>query len=107
MSTSTLVLVVAVVLFWALRRRAKWRRANGVPRRSRQWTVVTLVGAILGLQVVLGLPAYADTCGTAPIPERPGAGMVGAIDPAPVDQGFKGSNYNTYGYAGTVWHVFD
>jgi len=107
MSTSTLVLVVAVVLFWTARRRARWRRANGIPRHSRKWTVVTVVAAIMGIQVVLGLPAYADTCGSAPIPERPGTGMVGAIDPTPVDQGFKGSNYNTFGYAGTVWHVFD
>jgi hypothetical protein len=68
---------------------------------------MTLVAALLGLQIVLGLPAYADSCGSAPVPERPGAGMVGAIDPPALDHGDANTNYGKYSYAGAVWHVFD
>ncbi|HEX4724552.1 MAG TPA: hypothetical protein VH333_18680 [Pseudonocardiaceae bacterium] len=108
MSTSTLVLVVAVVLCYAARRRARWRKAEAAGRRlGRKWSVVTLVAALMGIQIVLGLPAYADQCGDAPVPERPGAGMVGAIDPPAVDHGDPNSNYGKYSYAGSVWHVFD
>ncbi|HEX9337938.1 MAG TPA: hypothetical protein VF892_18720, partial [Pseudonocardiaceae bacterium] len=109
MSTSTLAVVVAVVLCYAARRRARWRRAEGIERlrKSRKWSVLTLVAALLGIQIVLGMPAYADTCGDAPVPERPGAGMVGAVDPPAIDHGDQNSNYGKYSYAGSVWHVFD
>ena len=109
MSTSTWVLAVAVVLVYAARRRARWRKAEatGAQRPGRKWSVVTLVAALLGIQVILGIPAYAAQCGDAPVPEVPGTGMVGAIDPPSVDQGAKDSNYNKYGYAGTVWHTFN
>jgi hypothetical protein len=68
---------------------------------------MTLVAALLGIQVILGIPAFADTCGSAPVPERPGAGMVGAIDPPAIDHGDPTTNYGKYSYAGAVWHVFD
>ncbi len=74
-----------------------------------------MVAGLLGMQVVIGTPALADQCGQAPIPERPGAGMVGAIDPPTKDRGDPptpangnhGSNYHNYAYAGTVWHVYE
>jgi hypothetical protein len=59
------------------------------------------------MQIVLGTPAFADECGEAPIPERPGAGMVGAIDPPALDHGDPNSNYGRFSYAGSVWHVYD
>ncbi|HYS41562.1 MAG TPA: hypothetical protein VEO01_38590 [Pseudonocardiaceae bacterium] len=109
MSASTLVAVVAVVLLYAARRRARWRRAESTARwrQGRKWSVMVLVAGLLGIQIVLGVPAYADQCGDAPVPERPGAGMVGAIDPPALDHGDPASNYGKYSYAGSVWHVFD
>lgn len=109
MSAPMLVMVVAVVLLYGVRRRARWRRAEpGAKwRRSRKWSVLTLVAALLGIQIVLGVPAFADECGEAPVPERPGAGMVGAIDPPAIDHGDPNSNYGKYSYAGSVWHVYD
>ncbi|MGH3451102.1 MAG: magnesium transporter, partial [Haloechinothrix sp.] len=68
---------------------------------------VLLVVAIMGFQAVLGAPAaHAEECGEAPNPERPGSGMVGAIDPAE-GQGEAGSAYVDYSYAGLVWHVYE
>ncbi len=109
MSAPTLVAVVAVVLLYGARRRARWRRAESMARwrTGRKWSVMVLVAGLLGIQIVLGVPAYADQCGDAPVPERPGAGMVGAIDPPALDHGDPTSNYGKYSYAGSVWHVFD
>jgi hypothetical protein len=47
-----------------------------------------------------------DSCATAPNPERPGDGMVGALDP-PRSRGGKDSTYLNYGYAGMVWNVYE
>jgi len=109
MSAPTLLAVVAVVLLYAARRRARWRRAEPIARlrKGRKWSVLLLVTGLLGIQIVFGMPAYADQCGQAPPLERPGAGMVGAIDPPLLDHGDVNSNYGRYSYAGTVWHVFD
>jgi hypothetical protein len=109
MNIATFVGVAAVVLLYAVRRRARWRRAEPIARlrSSRKWSVMLLVAALLGMQAVLGLPAYADTCDSAPVPERPGAGMVGAIDPPALDHGDPTSNYGKYSYAGSVWHVYE
>src|SRR5882757_4384208 len=109
MSAPTLLAVVAVVLLYGARRRARWRRAESMARwrTGRKWSVMVLVAGLLGIQIVLGVPAYADQCGDAPVPERPGAGMVGAIDPPALDHGDPNSNYGKYSYAGSVWHVFD
>jgi hypothetical protein len=94
---------------WRARRRA--RRLDQAPvtsgRWGRKWSVVAFVSLLLGFQVVLGVGvANADQCGTAPVPERPGAGMVGAIDPPAIDRGDQNSNYYKYSYAGTTWHVY-
>lgn len=111
----TVLLVLGLVgTFVALRRH---RRPRGpapmggcpAPRRRRR-TVLVLVGALLGAQAVLGLPASAqifDDCKEAPNPERPGSGMVGALDPTPLGQGAPGSVYHEVGYAGLVWHTYD
>ena len=81
------------------------------------------MAAILGMQALVGSPAMAQQQDTscAPFPERPGAGMVGAIDP-PQGNGLRGgkdsgvpytddkypnSPYRDHGYAGMVWHVYD
>jgi hypothetical protein len=104
--TATLIGVVVVVLLYGARRHSLWK--HGLLRRTgRKWSVLLLVAGLLGMQVVLGVPAFADECGEAPVPERPGAGMVGAIDPPALDHGDPTSNYGKYGYAGTVWHVYD
>ncbi len=65
-----------------------------------------MVVAVLGLQLTLTAPASAQNGCEAPNPERPGAGMVGAIDP-PAGNGEDGSAYLDYSYAGMVWHVYD
>lgn len=112
---SAVVIVVGTML---LRAAWRWRRTRkrssqvvGAPatigRWGRKWSVVSFVGLLLGLQVIIGVPAAnADQCGQAPIPERPGAGMVGAIDPPAIDHGDPNTNYGKYSYAGTSWHVY-
>jgi len=78
---------------------------------GRVRTVLVLVAAILGAQALIGSPASAQNpfgdCKEAPNPERPGAGMVGAIDPTPMGTGEPGSVYAEVGYAGLVWHTYD
>ena len=97
MTALTIVLAIAALL---------WARRRFAVRMSARTRSVSLVAAILALQVVMGAPmAHAQTCGEAPNPERPGAGMVGALDP-PVGNGLPGSPYLDYGYAGMVWHTY-
>jgi hypothetical protein len=114
MALTLLFAVLMAGLSMAARRRAKFRKlgpllrgARGMTRRGRAWVMVTMVAGLLGMQVFIGSPAIADECGQAPIPERPGAGMVGAIDPPTLEHGDPGTNYHDYSYAGSVWHVFE
>ncbi|SDH41718.1 hypothetical protein SAMN05216553_12163 [Lentzea fradiae] len=96
MTALTIVLAIAALL-WARR-----RFALRVSVRAKR---VGVVAALLALQVVMGAPvAHAQSC-EPPNPERPGAGMVGALDP-PVGNGLPGSPYLEYGYAGMVWHNY-
>ncbi|KAA9152833.1 magnesium transporter [Amycolatopsis acidicola] len=82
------------------------RRGGFRGKRPGRWATVTMVALVLGLQAVATAPAAsAAACGEAPNPERPGAGMVGALDPAE-GQGEAGSAYIDYGYAGMVWETF-
>jgi hypothetical protein len=79
-------------------------------RRGRLALLITAV--LLGAQAVLGAPALAqlpglDDCKEAPNPERPGSGMVGVLDPTPLNQGRDPSIYRDFGYAGQVWHTYD
>ncbi|TDV37560.1 magnesium transporter [Actinophytocola oryzae] len=119
---TTLVVIAAVLFFMAWRRK---RRSSTNPTRHRgRVASLTIVAALLGMQAMVGSPAMAaqqqeQSC--APFPERPGSGMVGAIDP-PQGNGLRGgkdsgvpytddkhpnSPYRDYGYAGMVWHVYD
>jgi len=82
---------------------------------------VAAVLAVLGLMLMIavlspstaaGSPALAqvpgvDDCKQPPNPERPGSGMVGAIDPTPLQTGTPNSVYAEVGYAGLVWHTYD
>lgn len=107
MSTLVLVALVAVALYARrrFRRAQEHAEAHGRPGRAR-WRAMAVVVAIVGLQVVIGAtPAQAAPCGEAPNPERPGSGMVGAIDP-PIGNGLPDTPYLTHGYAGMVWHTY-
>ncbi|MGB3438767.1 MAG: magnesium transporter [Actinophytocola sp.] len=109
--------VVAAVLFFAARRRKRRGTANPARRRGRIASLAIVAG-ILGMQAIFGSPAMAQQQDTscAPFPERPGAGMVGAIDPSQgngeaggpyTNDKFPNSPYLDHGYAGMVWHVYD
>ena len=103
-----LVGLAASLLVAARQLRAAHRRSlTTLSPRGRKRIVLLLVAMLLGIQTVFALPAMADECGEAPVPERPGSGMVGAIDPPAIDHGDPGSDYGKYSYAGTVWHVYD
>jgi hypothetical protein len=118
----TIMAVMAAVLFYTARRRKRRGTANPTPRKGRVVSL-TMVAALLGLQAIVGSPAMAQQQETScsPYPERPGAGMVGAVDP-PQGNGLRGgkdsgvpytddkypnSPYRDHGYAGMVWHVYD
>jgi hypothetical protein len=86
-------------------------------RTRRVGALLTLLGlmlaiALVGSSTALGSTALAqvpgvDDCKQAPNPERPGSGMVGAIDPTPLQAGAPNSVYAEVGYAGLVWHTYD
>ena len=59
--------------------------------------------------MLVGLPASAAPldCKAAPDPDRPGTGLVGSLDPAPLGVGAPGSVYDEVGYAGQVWWTYD
>ncbi|GLZ43691.1 magnesium transporter [Actinokineospora sp. NBRC 105648] len=100
---NTLLVVAAATLLLAARRR---RRRRGQAFSRRTVSMLAVVG-VLAFQAVLGSPAFAqanDAC--VPNPERPGSGMVGALDP-PQGNGEADSPYLYYGYAGMVWNVYD
>ncbi len=103
----TLAVLLTLAAGWhSLKRRIKEgpRSARRTPSRKATMFAVMLV---LGLQAIATAPAAsAAACGEAPNPERPGAGMVGAIDPAE-GHGEAGSAYVDYSYAGFVWNTFE
>ncbi|HEY0496016.1 MAG TPA: hypothetical protein VGD48_09740 [Kutzneria sp.] len=92
-----------VVLLAATLAVTAWRLLRRTSRRGR---ALIVVGSLLAIQALIGSPAMAAPTDCAPNPERPGAGMVGALDP-PTDQGEKDSIYYQYGYAGLTWHFYD
>lgn len=72
-------------------------------------------GEVGTVQALPGIPGIPD-CKDAPIPERPGTGLPGALDPAPDPLPAAGdpfaeqpltSVYEQYGYAGLTWHTYD
>ncbi|MCP3801168.1 hypothetical protein NLX83_18060 [Allokutzneria sp. A3M-2-11 16] len=106
---STLVVLALAVALIVARRRARRRRLDSAPRPAARRRALLVVFAIVGMQAVFGAPAMAQTssCAQAPNPERPGAGMVGVLDPALPGTGQPGSVYDEFGYAGLVWHTYD
>ncbi|GAA4018783.1 hypothetical protein GCM10022247_48040 [Allokutzneria multivorans] len=108
--TTLVVLAFAVALLVA-RRRARRRRLDTVPRSgsAARRRALLVVLAIVGMQAAFGAPALAQTssCAQAPNPDRPRTGMVGAIDPTPIDPEQPPSAYAEYGYAGQIWHTYD
>lgn len=113
----TTLAVIAAVLYFTARRRKRRDLTNPTRRRGRVASLA-LVAGILGMQAVVGSPAMAQqqdqSC--SPSPERPGAGMVGAIDPSQgngeaggpyTDEKYPNSPYLDHGYAGMVWHTYD
>ena len=118
----TFLAVIAAVLFFTARRRKRRGTPNPARRRGRVASLA-VVAAILGMQAIFGSPAMAQQQDTScsPFPERPGAGMVGAVDPPQgnglrggtdsgvpyTDDKFPNSPYRDHGYAGMVWHVYD
>ncbi|HEY8374407.1 MAG TPA: hypothetical protein VIL00_16860 [Pseudonocardiaceae bacterium] len=105
MTVLLVVAVAAVVLGVTWRRHTRSRR--GYAARSGRRSALALVVALLGAQAVVGAPAWAQSCKEAPNPERPGSGLVGVLDPAPLGTGQPGSVYDEVGYAGLVWHTYD
>ncbi len=98
---AVLMLVVALLV---LR-----RRRNRRPSSPRRRSAVVAAAVVVAIQALIGAPASAQSfdCKEAPNPERPGTGMVGAIDPAPLGYGHPDSAYFETGYAGHVWHTYD
>ncbi|WP_020662355.1 hypothetical protein [Amycolatopsis benzoatilytica] len=103
----TLAFVLAFAAGWhALRKRIKEGPKPGRGRPSRRAAMLAVV-AVIGVQTVLFAPAAnAAACGESPNPERPGAGMVGALDPPVEGHGEAGSPYLQYNYAGLVWNTY-
>lgn len=102
----TLAVVLSIAAGWhALKRRVLEGPRPGRRKPSRRATMVAVM-LVLGLQAIATAPAaHAAACGESPNPERPGSGMVGAIDPAE-GHGEAGSPYVDYSYAGFVWDTF-
>ncbi len=98
-----LVVGAAVLVGWLRGRRG--RRGAG---RRRAAAVLLVLGLVTGLTLVGGT-AYAAPfdCKQAPEPDRPGTGLVGSLDPAPLGLGTPDSVYAEVGYAGLVWHTYD
>ncbi|GAB1516478.1 magnesium transporter [Actinophytocola sp. KF-1] len=113
----TFLVAIAAVLYLTARRRKRRGTPDPARRRGRVASLAIVAG-ILGMQAIVGSPAMAQPEDTscAPFPERPGAGMVGAIDPSQgngeaggpyTNEKYPNSPYLDHGYAGMVWHVYD
>ncbi|MGP4015952.1 hypothetical protein [Saccharopolyspora sp. 5N708] len=109
MSAALLVIAPAAVLVAVLLRRRRRGREREPAFATPKRRALVLVAGLLAIQALIGAPAWGQgfDCREAPNPERPGSGMVGAIDPAPMGVGNPGSAYDEVGYAGLVWHTYD
>ncbi|ASR34384.1 hypothetical protein BAY61_04540 [Prauserella marina] len=104
--TALATILVVFLCAWAWHG-ARHRRKGGSQAKGRtRYRALLCAIAIIGIQAVVTAPPAAAAGCEAPNPERPGAGMVGAVDPTK-GQGEAGSTYLDYGYAGMVWHVYD
>ncbi|GAA3851890.1 MULTISPECIES: hypothetical protein [Amycolatopsis] len=105
MTLVTILSVLALAGGWHALRRGLKNRGSRRKRPSR-WAAVVAVALLMGFQTTVMAPsASAAACGDAPIPERPGSGLVGALDQSR-SHGLAGSAYLDYSYAGMVWHVY-
>lgn len=97
--------LAAVVTVLVINRRTRSAEVLN-PRRRK---VYLLIAGMLAMQSMMAGPAWGQDfdCKEAPNPERPGSGMVGALDPAPMGAGNPGSAYDEVGYAGLIWHTYD
>lgn len=103
----TMTVLAALVCAWVWLRARNRRREAARPPVARRGPAMLATIAVLACQAVLASPAQAQDSGCeAPNPERPGSGMVGAIE-NPEGNGEAGSAYADYSYAGMVWHVHD
>jgi hypothetical protein len=96
------LLVVGAAVLVALYERSR-------DRLRRRWaSLLVVAGLVLG-PVLLAGTAWASPfdCKEAPEPDRPGTGLVGSLDPAPLGVGAPNSVYSEVGYAGLVWHTYD
>ncbi|MDT7678890.1 MAG: hypothetical protein QOD82_6792, partial [Pseudonocardiales bacterium] len=98
------LLVVGAAVLVGLR-----RRRPHVGLRGGRAAAVLVVAGLVGALTLIGTPAWASPfdCKEAPEPDRPGTGLVGSLDPAPLGLGTPGSVYAEVGYAGLVWHTYD
>ncbi|WP_433800693.1 hypothetical protein [Actinomycetospora sp. CA-084318] len=104
------IIAAAVVIGW--RRAGRPRRdpflTPGRARRGRLRSVLVVGSLVAGLAVIGGTAsAQAFDCKAPPDPDRPGTGLVGSLDPAPIGVGVPGSVYDEVGYAGQVWWTYD
>lgn len=103
-----MILLLAIVLGVLTARRRCRRRTPRFARTSnsrRAWSVIAVAGVLAVHLLATAPPAVAAACGEAPNPQRPGSGLVGALDPAA--HGTSGSPYADYGYAGLVWNTYE
>jgi hypothetical protein len=77
--------------------------------RTRRARALLVVGSLVAGLVLVGGTASAQAfdCKAPPDPDRPGTGLVGSLDPAPIGVGTPGSVYDQVGYAGQVWWTYD
>ena len=111
--------VTQVLLVVGLAALVGWRRSGrttgcraGYQAKYRLRAKLAPMFVVLGLvtgSMLIGAPAYAAPfdCKEGPEPDRPGSGLVGSLDPAPLGLGAPGSVYAEVGYAGLVWHTYD
>ncbi|MFC4085765.1 magnesium transporter [Amycolatopsis samaneae] len=98
-----------LVITLGLAAASAWRcRKHILTHRRTRPAVLVVVVAVLGCYASFSGPvAYAAACGEAPNPQRPSDGLVGAIDPGPSGVRVPPSAYDSYGYAGLVWHTYE
>ncbi|MEJ2869730.1 hypothetical protein WCD74_18325 [Actinomycetospora sp. OC33-EN08] len=82
--------------------------ATPLARRPRLRALLVVGSLVAGLVAIGGTAtAQAFDCKAPPDPDRPGTGLVGSLDPAPIGVGVPGSVYDEVGYAGQVWWTYD
>ena len=102
------IVVAALVVGWRKGRPGR-RGTTARSPRSRRLRALLVVGSLVGGLVLVGGTASAQAfdCKAPPDPDRPGTGLVGSLDPAPIGVGVPGSVYDEVGYAGQVWWTYD